>query len=218
MTRGDVYFIKNPKLDNGCAQRPDRHAVIVSNDMLNALNSFVNVCYMTVKPVSDMPTHAITRCTGCASTIMCETLNQVHISAIGTKAGELTESEMQAMNAALAITLGIDFSSTESKVVEKPVEKIVMREPTNEELEAKAREIMAMERENAPVEPDPDFAELSKKRAGIVFSDTEDMVKRIEVETMYNIVREDNIRLEVERDVYRDMYHNLVNKLMGDGE
>lgn len=218
MTRGEVYFIKNPKLDNGCAQRPDRPAVIVSNDMLNALNSFVNVCYMTVKPVSDMPTHVITRCTGCASTIMCESLDKVHISAIGTKAGELTESEMQAMNAALAITLGIDFSSTDPKVVEKPVEKIVMREPTNEELEAKAREIIAKQMESAPVEPALDLAELSKKRAGIVFSDTEDTLRRIEAETMLSIAREDNIRLETERNLYRDMYHNLLDRLWGDEE
>ncbi len=214
MTRGEVYYIKNLKLENGCMQKPDCPAVIVSSDMLNAICTNVKVCYLTVNPANDMPTHVTTRSTGCVSTIMCESLNNVHISRIGTKAGELTEAELRAMDAALAISLGIDFGDAEPKVVEKPVEKIVMREPTNEELEAKAREIMAKEMENAPVMPDPDAA----KGPILPMTSGEDMVKCITAETMLSIAREDNIRLETERNLYRDMYHNLLDRLMGDGK
>lgn len=45
----------------------------------------------------------------------------------------------------------------------------------------------------------------------------EDLLKRIEAEAMYNIVREENIRLETERNLYRELYHNLLDKLMGEG-
>lgn len=37
MTRGEVYYITNHKLENSCMKQPDRPAVIVSNDMLNTL-------------------------------------------------------------------------------------------------------------------------------------------------------------------------------------
>lgn len=213
MTRGEVYYIKNPKLENGCAKLPDRPAVIVSNDMLNALNSFVKVCYMTVKPVNDMPTHVTTRCTGCVSTIMCESLDNIHISTIGVKAGELTEDEMLALDAALAISLGLDFGNMEPKVVEKPVEKIVMREPTREELDALVNKRLTEITED---EMTLILHNGEKYDRNATKESDEDVLKRIEAETMYNIAREENIKLEAERNTYRDLYHNIINKLLSD--
>lgn len=190
MTRGEVYYIKSHKLENGCAQTPDRPAVIVSNDMLNALSSFVKVCYMTAKPVDDMPTHVTTRSTGCVSTILCESLNNVHVSNFVTKAGELTEAEMQAVDAALAISLGLDFGVVD-RPVEKIVEKIVMREPTEKELDV-----------------------LLDKRLKDMLEDV-----HMQILPEKPVAQNDAlIRAETERDVYRDLYHNLLNKLLGDAE
>ena len=148
MNRGDVYFVKNTKLENGCAQMPDKVAVIVSNDMLNATSTTLLVCYLTLNPQGDLPTRVTCRSTGKVSTILCEKVYSVHLSQFGQKIGELTDDEMRNMDLALAISLGLDFgeSKTVEKIVEKPVEKIVekvvMREPTTDEIELKALEML----------------------------------------------------------------------------
>ena len=189
MNRGDIYFIKNTKLENGCAQMPDRPAVIVSNDMLNATRTTMLVCYLTLNPQGELPTHVTCRSTGKVSTILCEQVCSVHISKIGQKAGELTETEMRAVDAALAISLGIDFDDAEPRIVEKPVEKIVekvvMREPTEEEL-----------------------YELARKRVEIMIDEPKFLDNSINLETRL-------ARVEAERDVYHTLYNALLNRLMG---
>lgn len=135
MKRGEIYYIKNPKLEDGCKPMPDRPAVIVSNDMLNAISNRVNIVYMTTNPWDDMPTHVTSRSLDSLSFVLCERIHNVNKASLGTCAGELTEAELKAVDAALAISLGLDFAEAEPKVIEKVVEKVVTREPTKEELD-----------------------------------------------------------------------------------
>ena len=161
MKRGEIYFIKSTYREEGSEQRADRPAVIVSNDKNNMHSEIVEVCYLTKQPKKDLPTHVLTRSALSPSTILCEQVSSVSTQRIGTLIGQLTESELKAVDTALAISLGLDFGAY--------TEKVVMREPTEEELEAmmekKCREALKQHPgQIMVVEPDADRVKLETER------------------------------------------------------
>ena len=193
MLRGEIYYIKNTKLANGCQPMADRPAVIVSNDMINAVGPKVEVVYLTTRPLDDMPTHVTCRSTGCASTVLCEQVYSINQINIGAKIGELTANELEAVDMALAISLGLDFDSTRPEVVEKIVEKIVTREYTDEELDYLLDRRERMRQLDYPPEAsEPDRSEIVKLEA-------------------------ERIRVEAERDAYRGMYEKLLGMMINAG-
>ena len=131
MKRGDIFYIKSTYTEEGSEQRGDRPAVIVSNNKNNEHAETVEVVYMTTKPKTDLPTHVFIRSALAPSTVLCEQIFTVAKRRVGTLIGKLSASEMQAVDNALAISLGLDFGTPQQI---KEVE--VMREPTEEEWEA----------------------------------------------------------------------------------
>ena len=107
MKRGEIYFIRSTYHEEGSEQRADRPAVIVSNNNNNS--ETVEVVYMTTRPKTDLPTHVFTRSAISPSTILCEQICTVGKHRVEGHIGTLTDSEMQAVDAALAISLGLDF-------------------------------------------------------------------------------------------------------------
>ena len=124
MKRGEIYYIKSTYTEEGSEQRGDRPAVIVSNDKNNEHSATVEVVYLTTRPKTDLPTHVLTRSSLSPSTILCEQIHTVSKSRVSTCIGKLTDNELQALDIALMISLGIDI---------EPV--VTTREPTEEELE-----------------------------------------------------------------------------------
>lgn len=123
MKRGEIYYIKSTYQEEGSEQRGSRPAVIVSNDKNNENSSVVEVVYMTTQPKTDLPTHVITRSALAPSTILCEQIYSVSKSRVREFVGKLTKNELQALDTALAISLGLDFGA------------VMVAEPTKEELE-----------------------------------------------------------------------------------
>lgn len=58
--RGQIYFIKSNRREQGAEIWGDRPAVIVSCDKLAETSPTVQLCYMTTRPKKDLPTHFIT--------------------------------------------------------------------------------------------------------------------------------------------------------------
>ena len=88
-----------------------RPAVIVSNDKNNAKSNTVEVVYMTTKPKTDLPTHVYIESALRPSTLLCEQISTVSEERIGEWIGELTESEVEDLDVALAISLGMKSES-----------------------------------------------------------------------------------------------------------
>jgi mRNA interferase MazF len=132
MKRGDIYYINSTHAEQGHEIRAGRPAVIVSNDKNNECSGTVEVVYMTTKPKNDMPTHVFTRSSREPSTILCEQITTVSKDRVGDYYGRLADNELQILDNALAISLGLDFGAAP-----------VMREPTDEELEKAWREWLA---------------------------------------------------------------------------
>lgn len=123
MKRGDIYFIKSTYREEGAEQRADRPAVIVSNDKNNEFSDTVEVVYMTTQPKNDLPTHVLTRSALKPSSVLCEQITTVSKSRVDGWIGTLSEDELQTLDVALAISLGLDFSAPTIKEPVKEVEE-----------------------------------------------------------------------------------------------
>lgn len=110
--RGEIYWI-NPSAYRdavGSVQAPDRPAIIVSNDIGNA-NSYVReIVYLTSSPKKDLPTHVTIRSAPQISTALCEQITTTSDDQIGAYIGTCTTAEMEAIDQALLISLGIDIA------------------------------------------------------------------------------------------------------------
>lgn len=153
--RGNIYFIASNYTEQGVEQKANRPAVIVSNNIGNEHAECVEVVYMTTQPKGDLPTHVLIRSSLKPSTLLCEQVTTVSKERVGAWIGTLTDQELQQMDTALAISLGIEFAAP-----------VMLREPTKEEIEERAREMMkqtAPER-SQPEKPDAELVKLRTER------------------------------------------------------
>ena len=104
MKRGEIYYIEN---DNavGSEQRGIRPAVIIGNDVGNKYSSVLLVVYFTLQPKKTLPTHVYVRGHG---TALCEQIFTIDKTRLLQKKGECTNSDMERINKALCISLGLE--------------------------------------------------------------------------------------------------------------
>ena len=114
MKRGQIYYIESNHQEIGSEQRAGRHAVIVSNDKNNENSTTVEVVYMTTQPKNDLSTHVFIRSSLRPSTVLCEQIYSVSTERLGTYIGELTDRELQELDIALSISLGLDWMQPET--------------------------------------------------------------------------------------------------------
>lgn len=111
--RGDVFFVeRDPNSEIGAEQRAGRPAIVVSANMLNTSSDVVQMVYLTTRPKSDLPTHATIRSTGILSTAVCEQVHAVDVSRLGDWKCRCTQTEMEAVDQALRIGLGLEIEET----------------------------------------------------------------------------------------------------------
>lgn len=104
--RGDIYYIEN-HCSVGSEQRANRPAVVVSNDLNNQHSTTVEIVYLTTQPKADLPTHtAISGLKG-PSTTLCEQITTVSVERLANYCGHVTDAEMERINAAMRISLGM---------------------------------------------------------------------------------------------------------------
>ena len=121
MKRGEIYYIERSSYGEvGSEQRSGRPAVIVSNDKCNEHSEVLEVVFLTTQPKHDLPTHIDIRSSSKPSVALCEQINSVAIQRFGEYIGTCSEYEMTMIDAALAISLGLDF---ENKRDVKPKKK-----------------------------------------------------------------------------------------------
>ena len=154
MKRGDIYYINSFYTEEGSEQRAGRPAVIVSNDTCNEVSPVVEIVYLTAQPKKDLPTHVFIRSSTYPSTVLCEQIHSISKDRIAERIGKCTKTELEAIDNALAISLGIDFASAPAEPVVK------MREPTEEELQQRVEELQKQPPKIKEPEEEPDDTEL----------------------------------------------------------
>lgn len=124
--RGEIFYVFRGT-SFGSEQQAGRPAVIVSNNTGNTYSDIVEVVYLTTQPKNDLPTHVTIRSANKTSTVLCEQVHTVDISRIGDYINTCTAQEMEAIDRALMISLGLDEVKPDQtpKIVEKEVVKEV---------------------------------------------------------------------------------------------
>ncbi len=132
INRGDIFYIVSNYQEEGSEQRAGRPAVVVSNNMCNQHSGVVEIVYLTTQPKTDLPTHIDIRSATKPSIALCEQICSVSKDRLGNYIGTCSEYELQMLDAALLISLGIDLPAqkvVEKKVVESPRQEDKPNEP-----------------------------------------------------------------------------------------
>lgn len=196
--RGEMFYIgRGGASYKGSEQHADRPAVVVSNDKNNENSGVVEIVYMTTQPKTDLPTHVTVRSTGRVSTVLCEQVYSVSTERIGSYIGQCTEKEMENIDIALMISLQLDGGIKTTKKYNETIKE------QQEEIDSLKREIEMLQQEH-----DDEIAEIEQNAAVYVEEN-----KKIANMTS----SEDTIRLQIERDTYKTMYEQLLNKLVNGG-
>lgn len=120
-TRGDIYYVDAYPVV-GHEQQPGRPAVIVSNDKNNEHSSVLEMVYLTTAAKTSLPTHVTIRSAPRVSTVLCEQVHSIDTSRVKDYCGRCTEQELQAIDTALLISLGLNMGGGSPDPV--PVEPV----------------------------------------------------------------------------------------------
>lgn len=115
VNRGDICWIAPGDFERGGENtiRSDRPAIIVSNEEINEGNYNFMVVFLTTRPKRDEKTHVTIRSSSRMSTALCEQITTVSSEQIGKYIGTCTIDEMEAVDRACIIALGIEETSYE---------------------------------------------------------------------------------------------------------
>lgn len=117
--RGEIFYVNNGSREQvGSETKKDRPAIIVSCDANNKHSSVLEMVFLTTQPKAELPTHVTIRSTGRASTALCEQPTPVAVERLNNYLGEVTEEEMQRIDTALLIGLGINYDKRMQKTLE----------------------------------------------------------------------------------------------------
>jgi mRNA interferase MazF len=107
--RGDIFYIENDseRRPSGSEQRFARPGIIVSNDTCNRFSPTIEAVFLTAKTKKPLPTHVQITSALLPSIALCEQITTVAKKRLGKWCGKLTDSEMQAVDKALAISIGL---------------------------------------------------------------------------------------------------------------
>ena len=195
--RGEIYYISRGVASYGHEQQADRPAVIVSNEKNNENSGVVEVVYLTTQPKTDLPTHTVIRSTGRVSTVLCEQIVSVSVDRIAGYIGQVSEQEQKNIDIALMISLQLDGNMKISKKYNETIKE------QQEEIDSLKKEIEMLQQEHEDT-----IAEIEQDAAVYV----EENKKIANTEKT-----EDTIRLQTERDTYKTMYEQLLNRLVNGG-
>lgn len=121
--RGDIFYInKGMGLATGSEMESGRPGIIVSNDKANATSPVVEIVYLTTSKKVPLPTHVPVKCKA-KSTALCEGIYTVSKERLGDFIRSVSTSEMEKIDKALLISLGISQTAPEEDYA-LPVEPI----------------------------------------------------------------------------------------------
>lgn len=106
--RGDIFLVKENQGAVGSEFKKTRPAIVVSNDMANRHSPVVEVVYLsTLRPNHNwLPTHVIVK-TDRTCVAKCEGIYSVSTDRLVEHFGNLSDYDMEKINIALKISLGL---------------------------------------------------------------------------------------------------------------
>ena len=184
MKRGDIFYIaRGGGATMGSEQYADRPAIIVSNNECNKHSNVIEVVYITTQPKTDLPTHVSIHSTGRPSIALCEQVSSVSTDRVNNYLGRVSDQEMEDIDIALMISLGINGNEKAVSQYEDTIQKQL------QEIDDLKKEIIQAQRGIGS-------ASMTSEGGAIV------------------VTTEEAFRLQVQCDTYKEMYDNLLAKVM----
>lgn len=181
------YIEETYSISKKINQDTGRPAVIVSNNDINESQNMVEVAYLVEKPNESLPTHAKVRC-HLPSTALCEQVVSVSKDRIDGFIRTCTDEEIEKINKGLSISLGITESDdTMAEKLKELTDSLSEAQRINDGLRNRIKE------------------EIDKQQ------ELEKQLSQIETENT-----DETIKVAAERDIYKDLYMKLTEKLIGD--
>ena len=106
--RGDIYYVREIKDAVGSEQKGYRPAIVISNNVGNKHSKIKQVVYITTKNKNEIPTHVLINSAKYTSIAICEQIFSVSDERIGRYVGHCTEDEIEKLDKALMISIGLD--------------------------------------------------------------------------------------------------------------
>ena len=106
--RGDIYYVREIKDAVGSEQKGYRPAIVISNNVGNKHSKIKQVVYITTKNKNEIPTHVVINSAKYTSIAICEQIFSVSDERIEKYVGHCTEEEMEKIDKALMISIGLD--------------------------------------------------------------------------------------------------------------
>lgn len=201
--RGDIFYIKGSE-NYKEGEKKNRPAIVVSNNVNNRHSDYIEIVYLTTKPKKELPTHVTVRSTGTISTALCESVNTVHEDRFGNYAGKCTDQEMEHIDIALMTSLGIEGNTTPTWDISE-YEELVQKQ--KKEIERLKSDMATIEKSNGELIIRNESLEQAQRTREILESSIGEVAKPIQW------TDEERVRTETERDIYKKMYEELINKL-----
>lgn len=192
--RGQIYYVY-PKDYTGSERGGGRPAIIVSNDVGNEYSQVVEVVFLTTREKKPLPTHVAINSAKYPSTALCEQIDSVDKERIGGYINEISQAEMKNIERALLVSLDISCNLKGSKALE--AWRKLMEDCREEEIYEEP------EADNISIKEKPKEAEKKMETAEILVPSPIDGYIDLEVAPEY-------IRMKTERDVYKELYMNLL--------
>lgn len=201
--KGDIFYITGYKKSVGSEQNQDRPAVVVSNDINNKHSTVVEVVFLTsTEKAKYLPTHVNVLCK-IPSVALCEQVNSISKRRLGEYIRSCTDEEIRNIDKALMISLGVDpEKNTDDQKIDDLKMKLEGSERMLDEAKAANVELKAMLEDR--------LKEIDSKSSHI-----ENMKTRIKELEKQNETEGDaqKIKLLTERNLYRTLYDEMVDKL-----
>jgi mRNA interferase MazF len=189
--RGDIFIVVRDNYGTEISTKHGRPAVVVSNEKINNNHKTVEVVYMTSKVLEISDTHVPIKSysyNNIQSTLICEQIDSVDMSRLVKKVGSISDDEMKLIDVALAASLSLDTLQQKDDYV-KSLEKYV------EDLKEYANNLKNY---------------YENKKAVDTYSDEADDLD-INIDEIENI---EKIKLETELNVYKQLYSEVLEKLI----
>lgn len=145
--RGDIFWVDSPQESIGSEMCKPRPACIVSNKKNNLFSQNVEICYLTTaEKKKPLPTHVEIVLNGTKNTILCKNVYTISKSRLGIFMTELRPSEVELVDKALRISLGLsepeNFPETRNAV------QSVQHPERAEELESVRKRCIELQAQN----------------------------------------------------------------------
>lgn len=203
--KGDIFYVLKGGWTIGSEMDAGRPAVVVSNDVGNEHSGIVEVVYLTSQPKKDLPTHTKILCS-VPSIALCEQIHTVSKERLGGYIRTCTKKEIDAIDAALKISLGLENDNSNLEEKDAEVEKLkVQLKEAGAKIKEQKLEIKELQQ---AFDDKCDVCTLNQELDELKNS------KVIKEKADINELETYIIQLETERDLYKEQYESLLERIL----